>query len=162
MTSPSPKPTSTNSMHTLRALATVEAFLQVSNCPEYTINLWLYLKERLIELSTTQSTLTTSAQDETLKSLSAIKKKLSTHAPLSPKPTTYADSARLAAPLSTQEKPVSSRAPKKVLVKVIGDPKPTQTSGRLVESINAARSSRAGQVLAAQKLESGDILITAD
>ncbi len=76
--------------------------------------------------------------------------KLSTHATLLPKSTTYADSARFAAPLSTQEKPVPSRALKEVLVKVIGDPKPTQTSGRLVESINAARSSKASRALVAE------------
>jgi hypothetical protein len=57
---------------------------------------------------------------------------------------------------------VPSRALKEVLVKVIDQAKPSQTSGRLVESINAARSSRAGKVLAARKLDSGDIVITAD
>jgi hypothetical protein len=49
-----------------------------------------------------------------------------------------------------------------VIVKVIEDPKPNQTSERLVESINAACSSTAGKVLAAQKLWSGDVLVTAD
>ncbi len=48
------------------------------------------------------------------------------------------------------------------MVKVVDDPKPSQTSGRLVESINAARSTKAGKIVAAQKLESGDIVITAD
>jgi hypothetical protein len=47
-------------------------------------------------------------------------------------------------------------------VKVIEDPKPLQTSERLVESVNAARSSKAGKMLAERKLESGDIYITAD
>jgi hypothetical protein len=51
---------------------------------------------------------------------------------------------------------------KEVLVKLVDDAKPSQTSGRLVESINAARSSKAGKVLAARKLDSGNIVITAD
>ncbi len=49
-----------------------------------------------------------------------------------------------------------------VLVKVDDDAKPSLASGRLVKSINAARSSKAGKVLAAKKLDSGDIVITAD
>ncbi len=55
-----------------------------------------------------------------------------------------------------------SRALKQVLVKVADDFKPSKTSERLVESINAARSSKASNVLAARKLDSGNILITAD
>ncbi len=97
-----------------------------------------------------------------LKRLLAIEKKLSALAALPPKPLTYTDFTCLAIPFSTQEKPVPSRALREVLVKVIRNLKPTQTSGRLVESINAARSSRAGKVLAARKLESRDILNTAD
>jgi hypothetical protein len=57
---------------------------------------------------------------------------------------------------------VPSRVLNEVLVKVVDDPKPSQTSGRLVESINAARSSKAGKVLAAGKLDSCGIVITAD
>jgi hypothetical protein len=57
---------------------------------------------------------------------------------------------------------VPSRALKKVLVKVIDNPKPSKTSGRLVKSINAAHSSKAGKVLAAQNVDSGNIMITAD
>jgi hypothetical protein len=56
---------------------------------------------------------------------------------------------------------VPSRALKEVLVKVVEDPKPSQASERLVESINATRSSKAGKVLAARMLDSGDIVITA-
>ncbi len=55
-----------------------------------------------------------------------------------------------------------SKALKEVLVKVVEDPKPSQTSRRLVESINAARSNRVGKVLAARKLNSGNIVIMAD
>jgi hypothetical protein len=51
---------------------------------------------------------------------------------------------------------------KEVTVKVICDPQPSQTRERLVEKVNAARSGNAGNVLAAQKLQSGDILATAD
>jgi hypothetical protein len=57
---------------------------------------------------------------------------------------------------------VPSKALKEVLVKVVDDPKPSQTSGRLVESINTAYSSKAGEMLAAHKLDSGDIVIIAD
>jgi hypothetical protein len=74
----------------------------------------------------------------------------------------YADFARLAPPNSAHERPVPGRALKEVIVKVIGDPKPNQTSERLVQSINAACSSMAGKVLAAQKLRSGDVLVTAN
>jgi hypothetical protein len=97
-----------------------------------------------------------------LKRLSAIEKKLSAPAALTPKPLTYANTARLAMPLSTQDKPVLSKAVKEVWVKVIGDPKPTQTCGGLVDLITAARSSRSGKVLAARELESREILTTAD
>jgi hypothetical protein len=48
------------------------------------------------------------------------------------------------------------------MVKVIGAPKPSRTSKRLVEFINPARSSKAGKVLAAQKLQSRNTLLIAD
>jgi hypothetical protein len=143
-------------------MATVEAFLQASNCPEYTKNAWLFLKKNLLELSITQKTRTTTTEDKILKKLSNIEKKISAPRAFPQKPRTYADSARLALTHSTREKPVSSRALKEVLVEVVDDAKPSQTSGRLVESINAARSSKAGKVLAARKLDYGDIVITAD
>ncbi len=76
------------------------------------------------------------------------------------KPSTYAYSAHLALAHSTQEKPVPSRALKEVLVKVVDDPKPSQTSGRLVEPINDTCSNRAGKVLAAHKMDRGNIAIT--
>ncbi len=79
-----------------------------------------------------------------------------------PKPLTYTDSACLALAYSTQEKPVPSRALKTVLVKVVKKPKPSHTSRRLVESINAACSSKAGKVLDTQKFHSGDIVIMAN
>jgi hypothetical protein len=47
-------------------------------------------------------------------------------------------------------------------VKVIGSPKPNQTSNRLVESINAAHSSKAGKVVATRKSNSRDIAIIAE
>ncbi len=47
-------------------------------------------------------------------------------------------------------------------VEVIKNPKQPQISEKLVESINAAHSSKAGKVLAARKLKSGDICITTD
>ncbi len=91
----------------------------------------------------------TTAQDEILKGLTAIKKKLSAPTAVPLKPSTYADSARLAMAYSTHDKPVPSRTLKELLVKVVEDPKLSRTSGRLVESINAAHSSRADKVLAA-------------
>ncbi len=112
-------------------------------------------------MSTTPGTLTSSAPEKNLKRLHAIEKMLSAPPALSPRPTTYADSVRLATSLDTQEKPVPSRAIKKVLIKVIGERNHTQTIGRPVKSINAARS-RAGKVLAAGMLESGDVFITPD
>jgi hypothetical protein len=74
----------------------------------------------------------------------------------------YADQACLALPQNVYEKPVPNRALKKMTVKVIDDPKPNKTSKRLAESINPARSSKAGNVLAARKLKSRDIAIVAD
>ncbi len=79
-----------------------------------------------------------------------------------PIPSTYADSARLPQAHSTSEKLLPSRALNEVSVKVIVNPKLSQTSRRLVESINAARSSRASKALAAQKLVLDNSIITAD
>ncbi len=162
MTSPSPEPTTTDSIHTQRAMATVGAFFQASNSPEFTKNAWLFLKKNLLQLSITQNTRTTTTEDKILKNLSDIEKKITAPPALLPKPSTYANSARLAQAHSTQEKLVLSRALKEVLVKVVNDPKPSRTSGRLVESINAACSSKAGKVLAARKWDSGNIVMTAD
>ncbi len=90
----------------------------------------------------------TSAQEEIHKGLSAIKKQLfALSAPLLKTPF-LPDQARKAAPQGAHEKPVPGRALKEVTVKVIDDPKPSQTSERLVESINASHSSKAGKVLA--------------
>jgi hypothetical protein len=58
--------------------------------------------------------------------------------------------------------PVLSRTLKEVIVKVIEDPKPTQTSGKFIESVNTALSSRAGKLLVARILYSIYIVITAD
>jgi hypothetical protein len=77
-------------------------------------------------------------------------------------PSTYADHTCLTPSQIVHEKPVPGRALKEVTVKVIVDPKPSQTSEKLVESINAAHSSKAGKVIAARKLKSGDICVTTD
>ncbi len=61
-----------------------------------------------------------------------------------------------------QEKTVPCSALKEVTVKIMGDPKPSQTTERLVESINAACSSNVGKVLRARKLQNGEIIVTAD
>ncbi len=162
MPSPSPEPSSTDSIHTQRALATVEAFLQASNSPEYKKTAWLYLKKCLQELTRTHSTPTPPAHDKILKRLTAIEKKLSAQTAMLPKPPTYADHAHLAPPQNVYEKPVPGRVLKEVTVKVLEYPKPTQISERLVETINAARSSKAGKVLAAQKLQNRNLCITTD
>jgi hypothetical protein len=70
--SPSPEPASFDPIHTQRALATVEAFLQTSTCIEYTKNAWLYLKKCMQELSISQSTITPQAYSNILKKLAAI------------------------------------------------------------------------------------------
>jgi hypothetical protein len=162
MSSPSPEPNPNEPIHLQRALMTVEAFLQASCCPEYTKNAWLYLKKAINELSTTPRTPTTLAQDKILKRLSAIETKLSAPTAMLSKSPTYADCARLAPSQSILEKPVPGRALKEVMVTVIDVPKPSQTSQRQVESINAAHSSKAGKVLAARKLKSGDICVATD
>jgi hypothetical protein len=143
-------------------MLTVEGFLQAADCSVHTKNAWLYLKKPLNERSNSPSTPTTSAQDKILKRLSAIEKKLSAPTAMQPKPSTYADHTRLAPPQSFHEKPVPGRALKEVTVTFIGDPKPSQTSERLVELINAAPSSKASEVLAAQKFKSGDICVTTE
>ncbi len=140
----------------------VEAFFQASNCPEYTKNAEQYHKKCLLELSKSQSTPKPSAHNKILKRLAAIEKKLSAPQAPPPAPSFYADSACLTMPHGVYEKLVPSRALKEVTVKVMNDPKPCQTSERLVDSINAARSTTLGKVLAAQMLQSGDILVTAD
>jgi hypothetical protein len=99
----SPEPTPNNPIYTKRALLTMDAFLQASGCPEYTKNAWLYLKKAINELSTTPSTPITSARNEILKRLSAIEKKLSALTAMLPKPSTYADHARLALSQSVHE-----------------------------------------------------------
>ncbi len=101
MTSPSPEPTTANSIHTQRALATVEAFFQASNCPEFNKNAWLFLKKGLLELSITENSRTTTTEDKILKKLSDIEKKISAPPALPQKPSTYADSAPFALAHST-------------------------------------------------------------
>jgi hypothetical protein len=162
MPSKSPQLTPTDTIITQRALATVEAFLQASGCPIDTKNAWLYLKNSLQKLSTPNNTPATPTEKEILKKLSAIEKQLSALAAALPKPLSYADHTRLAPLQSIHEKLVLSRALKEMAVKVIDNPLPNQTSEKLVESINNARSSKAGEVLAARKLKSGDIAIIAD
>jgi hypothetical protein len=162
MPSKFPEPSPVDTVHTKRALATVEAFLQASSCPDHTKNAWLYLKNGLKTLSAPQSFSANPVEKEILQKLSDIEKQLSSTAAALQKPLSYADQARLAPPPAVHEKAVPSRALREVTVKIVGDPEPSQTSVRLVESINAARSTKTGKVIAAQKLQSCDIVITAD
>ncbi len=162
MLSPSPEPILNDPIYTKRALLTIEAFLQGSTCPESTWKMWLYLKMAINELSTIPSTPITSTQVEILTRLSAIEKKLSALTVMLPKQSTYADHTRKALSQSVNEKLVLGRDLKEVTVKVIRDPKPSQTSERLVESIYAAHSNKAGKVIAAQKLKNEDICVSTD
>jgi hypothetical protein len=149
MASPTPERVATDAIHKGRAIATVEAFLQAANCPQHTKNAWLYLKKKLEEEKTTKGMMPNTAQDEILKRLISIEKRL-LGSPLTPqKLPSYADSARHATPATVQEKPAPGRALKEATVHVLSDPKPSQTSKRLVEFINAARSNKSGKVLAA-------------
>jgi hypothetical protein len=102
------------------------------------------------------------ALDKISKQLAVLEKKIAAQPTALLKPSTYADHARLTPSQVFYKKPVPGRALSEVMVKVVDDPKLSQTSGQLVESINAARSTKAGKVVAARKLESGDIVITAD
>ncbi len=88
MSSPPPRPNPTDPIHTQRAILTEEGFLQAADCPVHTKNAWLYLKKALNELSTSPRTPPTSAEDEILKRLSAIEKKLSASTAMLPKPST--------------------------------------------------------------------------
>jgi hypothetical protein len=114
------------------------------------------------ELSTTPSTSITNAQDEILKRLSAPEKKLSAPTAMQPKLSAYADCALLAPSQSALEKALPGRALNEVTVTVGDSLKLSQTSERLVESVNAAHFSKAGKVPAAHKLKSGDICVTTD
>jgi hypothetical protein len=104
----------------------------------------------------------TLALDKISKQLAVLEKKIAAQPAALLKLSTYADHARLSLSQAFHKKPVPSRALREEMVKVVDDPNPSQTSGRLVESINAARFTKAGKVVAARKLESGDIVITAD
>jgi hypothetical protein len=162
MPSQSPELTLTDPIQIQRASATNQAFLQLSSCPDHTKNAWLYIKNALQNLGATISTHMTLALDKISKQLTVLEKKIAAQPAALLKPSTYADHARLSPSQVFHEKPVLSRALREVTVKVVDDSKPIQTSGRLVESINAVRSTKANKVVAARKLESGDIVITAD
>jgi hypothetical protein len=97
-----------------------------------------------------------------LKKLLYSKKKVFAPLALPLKPPTYNNSAHLALAHSTQKLSLLGRVLKNVLVKVFEDLKPNQNSERLVESINTASFSEAGKVLDAQKLNSSNIVVTAD
>ncbi len=77
MISPSREPTTTDCIHTQRAITTVEAFFQAGNYLEFAKNAWLFLKKNLLELSITQNTRTTTTEDKILKKLSDIEKQIS-------------------------------------------------------------------------------------
>jgi hypothetical protein len=138
MLSPSLDPISDDLINTQRALLTMEAFFQASGCSELTKNAWLYLKKAIYELSTTLSIPTSSAKHKILEKLSAIEKKPTAPTALLLKSSTYADSARPALCQIAIEKPVSDRALKKVMIKVIDNTKPSQSSEQLVELIDTA------------------------
>ncbi len=119
-------------------------------------------KNALQNLGTTKSTHMTLALDKISKQLTVLEEKSATQPATLLKPSTNANDACLSPSQVFHEKPDPSRALREVIVKVVDNPKPSKTSEQLVESINAARSTKAGKVVAARKLESGDIVITAD
>jgi hypothetical protein len=80
------------------------------------------------------------------------------------KPLSYADAAcqQPSAPQAPPEKYLPSRILSEVTVQPIDESQPTQTSACIVEAINKARASLPGKVVAARRLRSGDVLVTAD
>jgi hypothetical protein len=78
MLSQSPAPTLADPIQIQRASATVQAFLQQSSCPDHTKNAWLYIKNALQNLGTTESTHTTLALDKISKQLVVLEKKIAT------------------------------------------------------------------------------------
>jgi hypothetical protein len=162
MPSQSPEPTLADPIQSQRASATVQEFLQQNSCPDHTKNAWLFIKNALQNLGATESTHMTLALDKIWKQLVVLEKKIAAQPAALLKPSIYADHARLSPSQVFHKKPVPHWALEEVMVKVVDDSKPSQTSGQLVESINAARSTKAGKVVAAWKLESGDRVITAN
>jgi hypothetical protein len=77
-------------------MAIVEAFPLAINCPEFTENAWLFLKNHLLEFYTTHNFSTTTTQDKILKQFLIITKKLSTASVSISKPLSYAVYACLA------------------------------------------------------------------
>jgi hypothetical protein len=61
------EPIPTNPAYIQKAVVAVEEFLQRSGCSYHTKNAWLYLKNALHKLSTTQSTPPTFAEEEIVK-----------------------------------------------------------------------------------------------
>jgi hypothetical protein len=82
----------------------------------------------------------------------------------SAKPSSYADAARQPPPASQAppEKFISSRVLREVTVQPLAEPEPTQASERIVKAINRARAFLSEKVVAARRLRSGDVLVTAD
>jgi hypothetical protein len=109
------------------------------------------LKKGTQELCTTQSPSATSAHNEILKRLFAIVRGLFTPLAVFHKPSKYSNHACQALSCITHDKTVPSSAPNEVTVKIMGNPKPSYTSEKLVESIDAVRSSKASRMLRAQE-----------
>jgi hypothetical protein len=80
------------------------------------------------------------------------------------KPFSYADAACQppSGPQAPPEKFLPSRVLRAVTVQPLAEPEPTQASEHVVEAINKARASLPGKVVAARRLRSGDVLVTAD
>jgi hypothetical protein len=76
----------------------------------------------------------------------------------------YADAAKMPPqlPPPTTEKFVPSRLLKEVIVKMISNAALQQPPARIVKAINKARAGKRGTVIAARRLESEDVLVTAD
>ncbi len=79
-------------------------------------------------------------------------------------PLFYADAARLPPQLPTaaQQKLVPSRLLREVTVETISNAAPQQPPLQIVEAINKARAGKSGSVIAARRLPSRDVLVTAN
>ncbi len=78
MPSQSPEHTLANPIQIQRASATIQAFLQQRSCPDHTKNAWLYIKNALQNLGTTESTHTISALEYIFKQLAVFEEKIAT------------------------------------------------------------------------------------
>ncbi len=151
------------------ATKTINGFFQHHKRPPDIRNAWAFLKTQLHPSNTPPPQPPSLAPiSEALKKiqdcLTLIEKRV--FAPQSAaKPFfSYADVAKMPPqpPPPTSEKFVPSRLLKEVIVKTISDAAPQQPPAQVIEAINKTRAGKQAIVIAARRLESGDVLVTAD